>query len=93
MVLALQNQSFELDDPRGNLFKTLLTPGTNLSMDGVFRKTYTRNGPKSSWYGSYLTNFGFVGSSDFYATTLADGSPLRSPGKIHVDPDLYVAHI
>ena len=49
-----------------------------------------RNGSRSSWYGSYLTNFGFVGSTDFYVTSRADGSSLRSPGKIHVDPDLVV---
>jgi hypothetical protein len=91
VVMALQSQSYELDDPKGNLFKTLMTTGTNLSMDGAFRKTYSRNGSKSSWFGSYLTSFGFVGSSDFFVTTRADGSPLRSPGKIHVDPDLYVA--
>jgi hypothetical protein len=88
VVMALQNQSYELDDPKGNLFTSLFTTSTTTTMDGVFRKTYTRNGPKSSWYGAYLTNFGFVGSSDFYVTTRADGSGLRSPGKIHVDPDL-----
>jgi hypothetical protein len=90
VVMALQNQSYELDDPRGDLFKTLMTTGSSYTLDNVFRKTYTRNGSRSSWYGSYLTNFGFVGSTDFYVTSRADGSSLRSPGKIHVDPDLVV---
>lgn len=91
VVMALQNQSYELDDPKGTLFKTLMKSGTTLSMDGAFRKTYTRNSSSSSWYGSYLTNFGFVGTSDFYATERADGSPLRSRGRIHADPDLSVS--
>ncbi len=91
VVMALQNQSYELGRPQGRpVHRRCMTTGTTCTLDGVFRKTYTRNSSRSSWYGSYLTNFGFVGSTDFYVTTRADGSSLRSRGKIHVDPDLSV---
>src|SRR5262249_4452559 len=43
-----------------------------------------------AWEGTYLPNFGAVGSTDFYVTQRADGSALRSRGSLHLDPDLVV---
>jgi flagellar hook assembly protein FlgD len=88
VVMALQSQSF---DPHGNtLFSSLMT--SDATMDQAFMKTYGAN--TGSWAGSYLPNYGAVGSSDLYVTKRSDGSDLISPGgRLHLDPDLaYAGH-
>ena len=84
VVMALQSQSFDLSLTSQTMFTSLMTSGG--TMDQVFMKSYGHN--TGTWAGSYVPNFGAVGSSDFYVTTRSDGAPLRSPGELHLDPDL-----
>ena len=86
-VMALQSQHFDPSDPKGDLIQTLMTADTTL--DRAFMTTYTRNSG-SAWEGTYLPNFGAIGTSDFYVTQRPDGTDLRSRGSIHLDPDLLV---
>ncbi|MBX3029957.1 MAG: PASTA domain-containing protein [Chloroflexi bacterium] len=86
VVMALQSQSFDKADPKGTLIKTLMT--SNKTMDQTFMTTYSRN-TGAAWKDAYLPNFGAIGTTDFYVTRRSDGSDLRSPGRIHMDPDLF----
>ena len=85
--MAIQSQHFDPDDPRGDLIATLMT--RDVTLDRAFMTTYTRNSGKA-WEGTYLPNFGAIGTTDFYVTARPDGSDLRSRGRIHMDPDLLV---
>lgn len=86
-VMAIQSQHFDPKDPKGNLIATLMTK--DVTLDRAFMTTYTRNGGKA-WEGTYLPNFGAIGTTDFYVTVRPDGAGLRSRGRIHMDPDLLV---
>jgi hypothetical protein len=86
-VMAIQSQHFDPSDPKGDLIATLMT--RDVSLDRAFMTTYTRN-TGTAWEGTYLPNFGAIGTSDFYVTERPDGSDLRSRGRIHMDPDLLV---
>jgi hypothetical protein len=86
-VMALQGQHFDPSDPKGDLIDTLMTK--DVSLDRAFMSTYTRN-TGSAWEGTYLPNFGAIGTTDFYVTQRADGGALRSRGTLHLDPDLVV---
>lgn len=86
-VMAIQSQHFDPKDPKGDLIDTLMT--RNVTLDRAFMTTYTRNSG-SAWDGTYLPNFGAIGTADFYVTQRPDGSALRSRGRIHMDPDLVV---
>jgi len=61
----------------------------DVSLDRAFMTTYTRNSG-TAWQGTYLPNFGAIGTTDFYVSERPDGSDLRSRGRIHMDPDLLV---
>jgi len=87
VVMAIQSQHFDPEDPKGNLIDTLMT--RDVTLDRAFMTTYTRNSGKA-WEGTYLPNFGAIGTTDFYVTRRPDGSDLRSRGRIHLDPDLLV---
>lgn len=87
VVMALQSQHFDRTDPKGHLISTLMT--RDVTLDRAFMTTYTRNSG-TAWEGTYLPNFGAIGTTDFYVTQRADGTPLRSRGRIHMDPDLLV---
>jgi hypothetical protein len=87
VVMALQGQHFDPKDPKGDLISTLMT--RDMSLDKAFMTTYTRN-TGTAWGGTWLPNAGAVGTTDFYVSARPDGSPLRSPGRIHLDPDLLV---
>jgi hypothetical protein len=87
VVMALQSQHFDPTDPKGDLIATLMT--RDVTLDRAFMTTYTRNSGKA-WEGTYLPNFGAIGTTDFYVTERPDGSKLRSRGRIHMDPDLLV---
>lgn len=84
-VISLQSQRFPTSDPKGNLIASLMRGDTTL--DELFMTTYTRNSGASS-RDAYLPNHGAIGTHDFYVTRRPDGSRLRSPGTIHIDPDL-----
>jgi hypothetical protein len=86
-VMAIQSQHFDTKDPRGDLIATLMRK--DVTLDRAFMTTYTRNSGKA-WEGTYLPNFGAIGTTDFYVTQRPDGSDLRSRGRIHIDPDLVV---
>jgi hypothetical protein len=86
-VMAIQSQHFDPQDPRGDLIATLMT--RDVTLDRAFMTSYTRNSG-SAWEGTYLPNFGAIGTTDFYVTQRPDGSDLRSRGRIHIDPDLLV---
>ncbi|MCY7418578.1 MAG: hypothetical protein LH650_08805, partial [Chloroflexi bacterium] len=82
VVMALQSQSFDLTTK--TLFTTLMT--STSTMDQAFMKSYGAN--TGTWAGSYLPNYGGVGTTDFYVTRRSDGAGLRSSGQVHLDPDL-----
>jgi hypothetical protein len=86
-VMAIQSQHFDPKDRKGNLIDTLMTK--DVTLDKAFMTTYTRN-TGSAWEGTYLPNFGAIGTTDFYVDARPDGSDLRSRGRIHMDPDLVV---
>ncbi len=86
VVMALQSQSFDNTKKNKNLISTLMN--ANITMDAAFMKIYDRN-TGAQWKDSYLPNFGAIGTHDFYVTSRSDGSSLRSPGRIHMDPDLF----
>jgi hypothetical protein len=87
VVMALQSQDYDTQDPKGDLIRTLMT--RDVSLDRAFMTTYTRNTYKP-YVGTYLPNFGAIGTTDFYVTERPDGTTLRSRGRIHIDPDLLV---
>ncbi|MBX3028530.1 MAG: PASTA domain-containing protein [Chloroflexi bacterium] len=84
-VIALQSQRFPTNDPKGNLIETLMT--SNKTLDEVFMTRYTHS-TAAAHKDAYRPNSGAIGTHDFYVTKRPDGKPLRSRGRIHIDPDL-----